>query len=69
MSASSNCACTSCPTVATGKARPSLLGHHSSDGTAAMGQFLIAIEGYGPLVQRRIVVVYVTSLGSPGRVE
>jgi hypothetical protein len=43
--------------VAMGKARPLLLGHRNSDGTAAAGHLPIATEGYGPLLQRRIVVV------------
>jgi hypothetical protein len=41
-----------------GEAHSSLLGHNSSDGTAAVSRLPIAIEGYEPLVQRRIVVVY-----------
>jgi hypothetical protein len=43
--------------VATGKARPSLLGHHSSDEIVVVGYLPIATDGCGPLVQRRIVVV------------
>jgi hypothetical protein len=39
------------------KADPSLLGYHSSNGTAAVGRLPISTEGYGPLVQRHIVVV------------
>jgi hypothetical protein len=55
--ASSNRACTMCPTVEMGEVCPLLLGHHSSDGTAAAGHFPVAIEGYGPFLQRRIIVV------------
>jgi hypothetical protein len=54
---SSNYVCTTCSTVAMGKAHPSLLGHHNSNGTTIMSQLPVAIEGYGPLLQRRIVVV------------
>jgi hypothetical protein len=54
----SNHVCATCPTVATGEARLLLLGHHSSDGIAAAGHLPIATEDYGPLLQRRIVVVY-----------
>jgi hypothetical protein len=57
--ASSNRTCATCPTVATGEARLLLLGHHSSDGIVAAGRLSIATEGYGPLLQRRIVVVKV----------
>jgi hypothetical protein len=56
-SASGNRACFTCPTVGMGKARVLLLAHHSSDGTAITGRLLVAIEGYGPLVQKRIIVV------------
>jgi hypothetical protein len=55
--ASSNRTCATCPTVAMGEVRPLLLGHHSSDGTAAAGHLPVATKGYGPLLQRRIVVV------------
>jgi hypothetical protein len=55
--ARSNRACATCPTVAMGEAHPLLLGHHSSDRTAAVGHLPIAIEGYKPLLQRYIVVV------------
>jgi hypothetical protein len=58
MDASSNRAYATCPTVATGEARPLLLEHHSSDGTTATDHFSVAIEGYRPLVQRCIVIVY-----------
>jgi hypothetical protein len=57
VSASSNHACATCPTVETGEARSLLLGRHSSDGTTAMGRLPVATEGYGPLLQRCIVVV------------
>jgi hypothetical protein len=57
MGASSNRACAMCPTVAMGEARPLLLGHHSSDETAAVDHLPVATEGYGPFLQRRIVVV------------
>jgi hypothetical protein len=46
------------PTIATCKVRLLLLGHHSSDETAAASRLAIAVEGYGPLVHRRIIVVY-----------
>jgi hypothetical protein len=36
---------------------PSLVGHHSSDGTTAVGRLPIAIDGYDSSVQRRIVVL------------
>jgi uncharacterized protein (DUF2126 family) len=65
MGASSNHACATCPTVATGEARPSLLGHHSSDRIATTSCLPVVIEGYGLLVQRRIVVVRVTLSKSP----
>jgi hypothetical protein len=55
--ASSNCACATCPTVATGEARPLVLGHHSSDRTAASDCLPVATEGYGQLLQRRIIVI------------
>jgi hypothetical protein len=55
--ASSNHACAMCPTVETGETRSLLLGRHSSDGTTAMGHLPVGIEGYGPLLQRCIVVV------------
>jgi hypothetical protein len=54
---SSNPACATCPIVATAEARSLLLGHHSSDGTAAVGYLPVATEDYGLLLQRRIVVV------------
>jgi hypothetical protein len=53
------------PPVATDEACPLLLEHHSSDGTAAAGRLTVATEGYGPLVQRRIVVVSVHLLAVP----
>jgi hypothetical protein len=56
VSASSNRACATCSIVVMGKARPLLLGHHSSDGTVAASRLPFATEGYGPLLQRRIVV-------------
>jgi hypothetical protein len=37
--------------------RPSLLGHHISDGTVAMGCLPIAAEDYKLSLHRRIVVV------------
>jgi hypothetical protein len=40
-----------------GEARLSLLEHHHSDGTAMAGHLPVPTEGYGPLVQRLIVVV------------
>jgi hypothetical protein len=43
---SSNRACATCPTVALGEVRPLLQGHHSSDGTAAVGRFPVATEAY-----------------------
>jgi hypothetical protein len=55
--ANNNRACATCPIVSMGKPRPSLLGHHSTDGIAAVGCLPVATEGYGPLVHRRIVVV------------
>jgi hypothetical protein len=61
MGASSSHACATCPIVVRGKARPSLLGHHGSDGIAAVGRLLIGIEGYRSLVQMRIVVVAATT--------
>jgi hypothetical protein len=60
--ASSNRVCATCPIVATGEVRPLLLGHHSSDGTVAVGRLPIATEGYGPLLQRCIVVVITREL-------
>jgi hypothetical protein len=45
--ASSNRACATCPTVVMGEARPLLLGHHSSDETAAVGYLPVATEDYG----------------------
>jgi hypothetical protein len=39
------------------EACPLLLEQHSSDGTIAGSRLPVAIEGYGPLVQNRIVVV------------
>jgi hypothetical protein len=48
--ASSNRSCATCPTVAMAEACLLLLGHHSSDGIAAVGHFPIATEGYGPLL-------------------
>jgi hypothetical protein len=59
--ASSNHACATCHTVATGEAHPLLLGHHSSDGTAAAGYLPVATEGYRPLLHRYIVVVSCSS--------
>jgi hypothetical protein len=56
MGASSNCVCVTRPTVAMDQACLSLLGHHSNDGTIA-SRLSIATEGYGPSVQRRIVVM------------
>jgi hypothetical protein len=50
-----------CPTVVMCEAHLSLLGHHSSDGTAAVDRLPISIEGYRPLVQRHIVVVVVVA--------
>jgi hypothetical protein len=74
--ASSNRACATCVATAnglpmlsrrycgvpveTGEAHPSLLEHRSSDGIVAAGRLPIATEGYGSLIQRRIVVVVVT---------
>jgi hypothetical protein len=55
--ASSNRACAMFPTVATGKERPLLLGHHSSNGTVVVGHLPVATEGYRPLLHRHIVVV------------
>jgi hypothetical protein len=55
--ASSNHACATCPTVATGETRLLLLWHHNSDGTTAVGHLPVTTEGYGPLIQRHIVVV------------
>jgi hypothetical protein len=55
--ASSNHSCAMCPTVAMGKACPLLLGHHSSDRTAAVDRLPIVSEDYEPLLQRHIVVV------------
>jgi hypothetical protein len=57
--ASSNRACATCPTIAMSEMRPSLLGYHTSDGTAAVDRLPISTEGYRPLVQRGIVVVSV----------
>jgi hypothetical protein len=52
----------------TGEARPSLLGHHSSNGTAAADHLPVPTEGYELLVKRRIVVVrgsnYITLISS-----
>jgi hypothetical protein len=62
--ASSNRTCATCPTVAMGEVRPLLLGHHSSDGTAMVGHLPVATECYGPLLQRRIVVVFISNLAS-----
>jgi hypothetical protein len=45
------------PTVAMGEVRPLLLGHHSSDRTAAADRLPVTTEGYRPLLQRRIGVV------------
>jgi hypothetical protein len=50
--------CATCPKVAMGEARPTLLGHRSIKGIAAVGRLLVAIEGYIPLVQMHFVVVY-----------
>jgi hypothetical protein len=55
--ASNNCVCATCPIVVMGEACPSLLGHISSDGTAAVGHLPVAIEGYGSLVHKRTVVI------------
>jgi hypothetical protein len=55
--ASSNRAGAMCPTVATDDTRPPLLGHHSSDGTAATDRLSVAIENYGPSVHMRIIVM------------
>jgi hypothetical protein len=55
--ASSNRACATCLTVVIGKARPLLLGHHSSDRTTLTSHLPIGTEGYEPLIQKRIVVV------------
>jgi hypothetical protein len=55
--ASSNRACATCPTVETDEVRPLLLGYHISDGTAAVGRLPVATKGYGPLLQRHIVVL------------
>jgi hypothetical protein len=52
-----------CPIVAVAKARLSLLGHHSSDGIAAVRRLPIATEGYRPLVQRPTIVVQGRSCG------
>jgi hypothetical protein len=57
VSASSNRACVTCPTVVTGETCSFLLERHSSDGTSVAGYLLVATEDYGMLVQRRIVVV------------
>jgi hypothetical protein len=65
LGANSNRACARCPTVAMGEARPSLLGHHSGNGTAAAGRLPVATEGYEPLIQMRFVVVSVTMLKQP----
>jgi hypothetical protein len=48
------------PTVAMDKVCISLLGHHSSDGTAMADRLPVAIENYRSLVQRRIIVMYST---------
>jgi hypothetical protein len=55
--ASSNSVCATCPIVATGEARSLILRHHSSDRTVTVDRLPIAIEDYGPLVKRRIIVV------------
>jgi hypothetical protein len=60
--ACSNFVCATCPAIATGEARPLLLEHHNSDGTTATGHLPVAIEGYGPLVHRCIVVVIASTL-------
>jgi hypothetical protein len=44
--ASSNRAYATCPIVAIGEARLLLLGHHSSDRTAATGRLPVATEAY-----------------------
>jgi hypothetical protein len=62
--ASSNRACAMYPTVAMGAAHALLLRHHSSDGIAMVGHLPIATEGYGQLLQRRIVVVPVARHGT-----
>jgi hypothetical protein len=36
--------------------------HHSSNGTAVAAHLPVATEGYGPLVQRRIVVVITSTI-------
>jgi hypothetical protein len=59
VNASSNRACATCPIVATGESRPLLLGHHSTDGIVVVGHLPVATEGYGPLLQRHIVVVWI----------
>jgi hypothetical protein len=59
--ASSNHACATCHIVAMGEARLSLLGHHSSDGTAAAGHLPVATESYGLLLRRNILVVQRTT--------
>jgi hypothetical protein len=48
------------PTVAMDKVCISLLGHHSSDGTAMADRLPVAIENYRSLVQRRIILMYST---------
>jgi hypothetical protein len=55
--------CATYPTVAMGKVRLSLslLGHHSSNRTVIVGHLTVATEGYRPLVQRCIVVVYIAT--------
>jgi hypothetical protein len=67
--ASSNRVCGMCPTVATGEAHPLLLEHHSSDGTAAADRLHVDTEGYGPLVQRHIVVVPATTNPNHQQIE
>jgi hypothetical protein len=57
--ASRNRACATYPTVAMGKLRLLLLGHHNSDRTVVVGHLPIATEGYGLLLQRHIVVVFI----------
>jgi hypothetical protein len=55
--ASSNRTCGTCPAVATGEARPLVLEHHCIDRAAVAGHLPIATEGYGLLLQRRIILV------------
>jgi hypothetical protein len=57
--ASSNHTCAMFPTIAMGESRLLLLGHHGTDGIAATGHLSVVIEGYRPMLQRCIVIVYV----------